>query len=74
VLLRPQKWNEIKAGGEVMTCDSCGRILFYDPAHEPPPPQPEKKKSKKSKPAAEAEATVEVPETGDVHVSADQPS
>jgi hypothetical protein len=74
VLLRPQKWNEIKAGGEVMTCDSCGRILFYDPAHEPPPPQPEKKKSKKSKPAAEAEAAVEVPETGDVHVSADQPS
>ena len=74
VLLRPQKWNEIKAGGEVMTCDSCGRILFYDPAHEPPPPPPEKKKSKKSKPAVEAEAPVEVPETGDVHVPADQPS
>jgi len=69
VLLRPQKWNEIKAGGEVLTCDSCGRILFYDPAHEPPPPEPEKKKAKKTKPAAEAEAPAAVPETGDVHIS-----
>ena len=72
VLLRPQKWNEIKAGNEVLTCDSCGRILFYDPAHEPPP-APEKKKSKKTKPAAE-EAPAAVPETGEVHVSVDQPS
>lgn len=74
VLLRPQKWNEIKAGGEVLTCDSCGRILFYDPAHEPPPPEPEKKKAKKTKPAAEAEAPAAVPETGDVQVPADHPS
>jgi uncharacterized protein len=71
VLLRPQKWNEIKAGGEVMTCDSCGRILFYDPAHEPPPPQPEKKKSKKTKPAAEADNPAESQESGKVQVSAD---
>jgi uncharacterized protein len=71
VLLRPQKWNEIKAGGEVMTCDSCGRILFYDPAHEPPPPEPEKKKSKKAKPAAEVENPSESSEAGDVQVSAD---
>jgi uncharacterized protein len=71
VLLRPQKWNEIKAGGEVMTCDSCGRILFYDPAHEPPLPEPEKKKSKKTKPAADAKNPAESPEAGDVQASAD---
>jgi uncharacterized protein len=71
VLLRPQKWNEIKAGGDVMTCDSCGRILFYDPAHEPPPPKPEKKKSKKAKPAAEVENPSESSEAGDVQASAD---
>jgi uncharacterized protein len=71
VLLRPQKWNEIKAGGEVMTCDSCGRILFYDPTHEPPPPEPEKKKTKKAKPAAEAENPPESPKTGNIQVSAD---
>ncbi|HEU5232399.1 MAG TPA: C4-type zinc ribbon domain-containing protein [Terriglobales bacterium] len=70
VLLRPQKWNEIKAGQEVMTCDSCGRILFYDPAHEPPPPEP--KKSKKAKATAETEAPAEIPGTGDVRLSADQ--
>ena len=70
VLLRPQKWNEIKAGQEVMTCDSCGRILFYDPTHEPPPPAP--KKSKKAKAAAEPEVPAEIPETGDVQLSADQ--
>jgi hypothetical protein len=72
-LLRPQKWNEIKAASEVFTCDSCGRILFYDPAHEPPPPEPEKKKSKKTKSTQDV-APAEIPETGDVHVSADQPS
>ena len=70
VLLRPQKWNEIKAAKEVMTCDSCGRILFYDPAHEPPPPEP--KKSKKAKVTAEQEAPAEIPETGDAQLSADQ--
>jgi len=70
VLLRPQKWNEIKADVEVMTCDSCGRILFYDPAHEPPPPEP--KKSKKAKASAEPEAPAEIPGTGDVQLSADQ--
>ncbi|HVH85253.1 MAG TPA: C4-type zinc ribbon domain-containing protein [Terriglobales bacterium] len=76
VLLRPQKWNEIKAGGEIATCDSCGRILFYDPAHEPPPPEPAKKKSKKAKPAAEAqpETPAEVPESGDIQLSADHAS
>jgi len=70
VLLRPQKWNEIKAGQEVMTCDSCGRILFYDPAHEPPPPEP--KKSKKAKATVEPEGPAEIPGTGDVQLSADQ--
>ena len=74
VLLRPQKWNEIKAGGEVMTCDSCGRILFYDPAHEPPPPEPSKKKSKKAKPEVEAEPPLEPLEAGDVEVQADTAS
>jgi len=74
VLLRPQKWNEIKSGNEVFTCDSCGRILFYDPAHEPPPPEPAKKKSKKAKASPDAEVPSEVPETGEIQVPADQPS
>ena len=74
VLLRPQKWNEIKAGSEIMTCDSCGRILFYDPSHEPPPPEPDKKKTKKAKATREPEAPSESPEPGSLEVSADRPS
>jgi hypothetical protein len=71
VLLRPQKWNEIKSGNDITTCDSCGRILFYDPAHEPPPPEPDKKKTKKTKAAAEPEPPSAPAETGDIQVSAD---
>lgn len=47
VLLRPQTWNELKAGEKLINCESCGRILFYDPAHEPPPAEVPKKKAKK---------------------------
>ena len=48
VMLRPQKYNEMKMGGDVQTCDACSRILYYDPAHEPPPPAETKKKKKKA--------------------------
>ena len=37
VLLRPQTYNEVRSNEHIVTCDSCGRILFYDPAHEPAP-------------------------------------
>ena len=33
VMLRPQSYNEL-IGGARMTCDTCQRILYYDPAHE----------------------------------------
>ena len=72
VLMRPQKWNELKAATEVMTCDSCGRILFYDPAHEPPPPEPDKKKTRKAR-GVQTEAPAESAEPGDLELSADIP-
>ncbi len=62
VMIRPQTWQELTTNEHIITCSSCGRILFYDPAHEPaiPPdavPNPRKKKSKAAQSeAAQAEA------------------
>jgi hypothetical protein len=33
VMLRPQTYNEVK-GGKVIECESCQRILFFDPSKE----------------------------------------
>jgi hypothetical protein len=40
--VRPQTWNQLREG-ELLTCDSCGRLLYWDPAMAPTPkaPQPE---------------------------------
>jgi uncharacterized protein len=35
VLLRPQVFNEVRADTGPIYCDSCSRILYYDPAHAP---------------------------------------
>lgn len=37
VLLRPQVYNDVRGGEKVVFCDSCQRVLYYDPAHEPAP-------------------------------------
>ncbi len=40
--VRPQMWNQLREG-ELLKCDSCGRLLYWDPALAPAPkaPQPE---------------------------------
>lgn len=40
--VRPQMWNQLREG-ELLTCDSCNRFLYWDPALQPVPkePQPE---------------------------------
>ena len=38
MLLRPQRWNDIRERDhmEMTTCESCGRLLWYDPARDSP--------------------------------------
>ena len=51
VMLRPQTYNEVRSNEHIIACDSCGRILFYDPAHEPKPPAPaEPRRRRRSEP------------------------
>jgi uncharacterized protein len=40
--VRPQTWNQLREG-QLLTCDSCSRLLYWDPAMQPAPkaPQPE---------------------------------
>ena len=37
--LRPQVWNQLREG-ELLTCDSCGRLIYWDPAMAPAPKSP----------------------------------
>ena len=34
ISMRPQMWNQLREG-ELLTCDSCGRMLYWDPDMTP---------------------------------------
>jgi predicted nucleic acid-binding Zn-ribbon protein len=39
MMVRPQRWNDLRDRSNdetMMTCESCGRLLFYDPARDAP--------------------------------------
>ena len=67
VMIRPQTWQDLLSNDQIITCSSCGRILYYDPTHEPSPesaPEPPKKKTRPRAAAAETEPDIETqPET-----------
>jgi len=38
--IRPQTWNQLREG-ELLTCDSCGRLIYWDPTMQPAPKAPQ---------------------------------
>ncbi|MGC1300699.1 MAG: hypothetical protein WA869_37190 [Alloacidobacterium sp.] len=55
MFLRPQMWNQVREGQRIH-CESCGRLLYFDPSLEPIPDPPIVEPSKRKKKAA-VEAT-----------------
>src|ERR1700751_4993795 len=54
VMLRPQMYNEVRSG-KLLQCDSCQRILFYDPSKEVPvEPQSERTGKRRAHPKIDA--------------------
>jgi uncharacterized protein len=44
VMLRPQTYNEVRTGQQTVVCDSCQRILYFNPANEMQAVEPEQHK------------------------------
>jgi len=54
VMLRPQTYNEVRSGTLLVSCDSCQRILYYDPSHEEAAPVVAVTKKRRPHPKFEA--------------------
>jgi hypothetical protein len=52
--VRPQTWNQLREG-ELLTCDSCFRLLYWDPSMAPAPPPPDAKSKPKRKSKVQSE-------------------
>jgi predicted nucleic acid-binding Zn-ribbon protein len=50
MFLRPQIWNQVR-GGELIPCESCARLMYFDPELEPVPEPPKVEASKRKKKA-----------------------
>jgi uncharacterized protein len=54
VMLRPQTYNEIRSGQHAIMCDSCQRVLYFNPAHEMADLKPSANRPKRHHPKIDA--------------------
>jgi uncharacterized protein len=54
VMLRPQTYNEVRTGQQTVVCDSCQRILYFNPANEMQAVEPEHKRARRHHPKIDA--------------------
>ena len=56
VMLRPQMHNEVRNGEQIVVCESCQRILYFDPANEVKEEKPVEPGHSKRRPRPKADA------------------
>jgi predicted nucleic acid-binding Zn-ribbon protein len=61
--VRPQVWNQLREG-QLLNCDSCGRLLYWDPAFAPAPAPPKSPQAVHT-PAARASSVPKSQQAGD---------
>jgi predicted nucleic acid-binding Zn-ribbon protein len=54
VMLRPQTYNDVRTGQQTVVCDSCQRVLYFNPAHEMQALEPEHKRARRHHPKIDA--------------------
>jgi uncharacterized protein len=54
VMLRPQTYNEVRSGLQMVVCDSCQRILYFNPADELAEQKPSTTRPKRHHPKIDA--------------------
>jgi hypothetical protein len=54
VMLRPQIYNDVRTGQQTVICDSCQRILYFNPANEMQALEPEHKRVRRHHPKIDA--------------------
>ncbi|MGA7218605.1 MAG: C4-type zinc ribbon domain-containing protein [Candidatus Sulfotelmatobacter sp.] len=54
VMLRPQIYNDVRTGQQTVVCDSCQRILYFNPANEMQALEPEHRRARRHHPKIDA--------------------
>jgi predicted nucleic acid-binding Zn-ribbon protein len=72
VMLRPQTYNEVRSGQQVVFCDSCHRVLYLSAAEEPVEQKPVVHRPRRHRPKLDAPQAwyyrAEYAEAGEVYI------